>query len=173
VANVPYWLQTGMTVGLGSDYGQFDMFTAMKLAGLFARVARPATSIDAWTLLDLATRGGAKALWLDEHIGTLEVGKRADIISIDLLGSGGFMPFCDEPNWVASLLTKQSTRLEVCESMVDGVFLRRDNQFVALNVREILGRGHDWSAKFLADYRQMKASGRPWHRQVHELFSRL
>jgi cytosine/adenosine deaminase-related metal-dependent hydrolase len=174
VANVPYWLGTGMTIGLGSDYGQFDMFTAMKLAGLLGRVARPeAAAIDSWTLLDLATMGSARALWLDDKVGTLAVGKKADIIAIDLLANGGLIPFCDEPNWIASLLTKQSTRIEVSESMVNGVFLRRDNNFTHLNPTEIIGRAHYWSAKFLADYRRMLASGQPWHHQAHGLFSRL
>jgi cytosine/adenosine deaminase-related metal-dependent hydrolase len=173
VANVPYWLKTGMVVGLGSDYGQFDMFSAMKLAGLLGRVARPGTQIDSWTLLDLATMGSARALWLDDKIGTLEPGKRADLITIDLMNNPGLVPFCDEPSWIVSLLAKQSTRLEVCESMVDGVFLRRDNQFTMLDTTEIVGRAHDWSRKFLADYRQMLADGKSWHVPVHELFSRL
>jgi len=173
VANVPYWLTTGMTVGLGSDYGQFDMFSAMKFAGLFGRIARPqAPPIDSWTLLDLATMGSARALWLDKRVGTLEPGKLADIITIDLHRSSGLVPFCDEPSWIVSLLTKQSTRLEVCESMVNGVFLRRDNAFTTLNAGEILARAHEWSAKFLSDYKQMLTSGKPWHKPVHALFSR-
>lgn len=174
VANVPYWLTTGMTVGLGSDYGQFDMFSAMKFAGLFGRIARPeAAPLDSWTLLDLATMGSARALWLDKQVGTLEAGKLADMITIDLRRSSGLVPFCDEPSWIVSLLTKQSTRLEVCDSLVNGTFLRRDNDFTTLNAADILGRAHEWSAKFLADYKQMLASGTPWHKQAHALFSRL
>jgi 5-methylthioadenosine/S-adenosylhomocysteine deaminase len=174
VANVPYWLTTGMTVGLGSDYGQFDMFSAMKLAALLGRVARPDSApLDSWTLLDLATMGSARALWLDEKVGSLASGKKADIITIDLLRNAGLIPFCDEPAWIASLLTKQSTRIEVCESMVNGAFLRRDNAFTSLNQAEIIGRAHHWSAKFLSDYKQMLASGAPWSKPVHPLFSRL
>jgi cytosine/adenosine deaminase-related metal-dependent hydrolase len=173
VANVPYWLTTGLTVGLGSDYGQFDMFSAMKLAGLLGRVARPDSApLDSWPLLDLATMGSARALWLDDKVGTLAPGKKADVITIDLLANSGLVPFCDEPNWIASLLTKQSTRIEVCESMVNGVFLRRDNAFTSLNQAEIIGRAHHWSARFLRDYRQMLAGGVPWSKPVHPLFSR-
>ncbi|HUA25004.1 MAG TPA: amidohydrolase family protein [Steroidobacteraceae bacterium] len=171
VANVPRWLKTGMNVALGTDYGQFDMFTAMKLAGLLPRLARGAAPLDPWDLLRIATIGGARCLWLDRKTGTIEAGKRADIITIDLSRSSGLIPMCDDDDWIASLLTRQSTRMPVTDSMVDGRFLRRDGQFTFLDEVEIVGRAQAWCQKFASDYRQMLESGRFWHRKIYPMFT--
>jgi len=173
VANVRKWIDTGMNVALGTDYGQYDMFTAMKLAGLLPRVARGTAPIDPWDLLKIATIGGARSLWLDEKVGSLEPGKRADIITIDLGRNSGFIPLCDDADWVVSMLTRQATRTEVSDSMVDGQFLRRDGEFTVLDETEIVGKAQMWCQKFALDYRQMLASGRPWHRKVHDMFQRI
>lgn len=172
VADVPRWLATGMNVALGTDYGQFDMFTAMKLAGLLPRVARGAGPIDPWELLRMATIAGAKSLWLDHKIGTIEPGKRADLITIDLSRNSGLIPLCDDPDWIVALLTRQSTRMEVSDSMVNGEFLRRDGRFTTLDETEVVGRAQDWCRKFVSDYRQMTLSGKLWHRKVHPMFER-
>jgi cytosine/adenosine deaminase-related metal-dependent hydrolase len=172
VANVPKWLDTGMNVGLGTDYAQFDMFTAMKFAGLLPQMGRRVQPVDSWKLLEMATLGGAKTMWLDDKVGTLEPGKRADIITIDLSRNTGLMPICDDPNWIAALLTRQSTRLEVTDSMVNGTFLRRDGRFTLLDETEIVGRARHWCGKFVSDFRQMKRDRAPWHRKVHPMFER-
>jgi 5-methylthioadenosine/S-adenosylhomocysteine deaminase len=172
VANIPRWIKTGMNIALGTDYGQYDMFTAMKLARLLPRVAHKAAAVDPWDLLRIATIGGARCLWLDRKTGSIEAGKRADIISIDLSTASGLIPLCDDSDWIALMLTQQNTRTAVCDSMVDGRFLRRDGQFTLLNEVEIVGRAQDWSQKFASDYRQMLASGKIWHRKVHPLFAR-
>jgi 5-methylthioadenosine/S-adenosylhomocysteine deaminase len=172
VANVPRWLKTGMNVSLGTDYGQFDMFTAMKLAGLLGRVARGRSPIDPWAILEMATIGGAKSMWLDDKVGTIEPGKRADIITLDLSRNSGLIPICDDPDWIAALLTRQATRTEVTDSMINGVLLRRDGRFTALDEAEIVGRAQYWSAKFVVDYRKMLTDRKPWHRKVHPMFER-
>ncbi|HEX4504358.1 MAG TPA: amidohydrolase family protein [Alphaproteobacteria bacterium] len=172
VANVPRWLRAGITTSLGTDYGQFDMFTAMKLAGLLGRVAHGPRPIDPWTILEIATVGGAKAMRLDSTIGTIEPGKRADIITLDLNRCAGLIPICDDPGWIAALLTRQGTRMDVADSMIDGTLVRRDGSFTTLDETEIVSRAQYWSAKFVADYAQMAASGKPWHRKVHPMFER-
>jgi cytosine/adenosine deaminase-related metal-dependent hydrolase len=106
-------------------------------------------------------------------VGSLEPGKRADIITIDLARNSGFIPLCDDADWVVSMLTRQATRTEVSDSMVDGQFLRRDGKFTVLDETEIVGKAQMWCQKFALDYRQMLASGRPWHRKVHDMFQRI
>jgi 5-methylthioadenosine/S-adenosylhomocysteine deaminase len=142
------------------------------MAGLLPRTARAAPPIDPWTLLQVATIGGAKTMWLDHKVGTIEAGKRADIIAIDLKLNSGLIPLSDSAQWIVSLLTRQSTRTEVSDSMVDGTFLRRDGRFTTLDEAEVVGRAHRWCEKFLSDYRQMKRSGSHWHRKVHPSFER-
>lgn len=81
----------GVTVGLGSDgekeNNNLDLFEEMKFASLLQKVTTlDATTGDPWDILDIATSSGARALGLDELTGTLEVGKQADVVLVDLDG---------------------------------------------------------------------------------------
>lgn len=83
------FLELKIPVGLGSDGGisnnSLSMFECMKNASLLQKVARlDAAAISARTALELATRRGAELLGLDDHIGSLEIGKAADLIVVDL-----------------------------------------------------------------------------------------
>lgn len=89
IAPVTALLAAGIRVGLGTDSimtnNNLDLFEEMRQAALVAKLreADPA-ALPAWTVLEMATVGGARALGLDDVIGTLEVGKRADLILVDL-----------------------------------------------------------------------------------------
>jgi 5-methylthioadenosine/S-adenosylhomocysteine deaminase len=80
-------LAAGVAVGLGTDgekeNNNFDMFEEMKLASLLGKLRlRDAAAMDSWQVLRMATILGAAALGLDAEIGSLEVGKRADLIAV-------------------------------------------------------------------------------------------
>jgi 5-methylthioadenosine/S-adenosylhomocysteine deaminase len=86
-ARVVDLLAAGVAVGLGTDgekeNNNFDLFEEMKTASLLAKFSRlDATALDAWEVLRMATIGGARCLGLDDDIGSLEVGKKADLIAI-------------------------------------------------------------------------------------------
>ena len=77
----------GVPVGLGTDgekeNNNFDMFEEMKTASLLAKLSRlDATALDAWDALRMATIDGARCVGLDREIGSLEVGKKADLIAV-------------------------------------------------------------------------------------------
>lgn len=81
-------LKAGVNVCLGTDgpssNNSLDMFWEMKLAALIHKWnEKDPRSADAQTILDMATRNGARALGLGKHIGSLEIGKEADIIILD------------------------------------------------------------------------------------------
>ncbi|MFR4804046.1 MAG: amidohydrolase family protein [Eggerthellaceae bacterium] len=84
-------MQAGIRVGLGTDSpaatDTSDMFTEMRLATLIHRAVDRSDFLSASTMLELATIGGARALRMDDEIGSLEPGKRADVIVVDLSGS--------------------------------------------------------------------------------------
>lgn len=89
VAPIAQMLNEGVTVSLGSDStaanNSQDMFEVMKTTTLLQRVAAlDATLLPPWEVLELATINGAKALGIEKEVGTLEPGKRADLIGIDL-----------------------------------------------------------------------------------------
>ena len=96
IADVVRLREAGVTVGIGADgaacNNRLDAFEEARLAALLPRAGRGAAAMPASTALALATREGAKALGLEREIGTLEVGKRADIVVLEserLAGPGG------------------------------------------------------------------------------------
>jgi 5-methylthioadenosine/S-adenosylhomocysteine deaminase len=88
IAPVPALLKAGVTVGLGTDgcasNNNLDLISEMDFAAKLHKViALDPTLMDAVTVLKMATIQGAKALGLDDIIGSLEIGKKADVIVID------------------------------------------------------------------------------------------
>lgn len=89
IANIDYMLKKGINVSLGTD-GQgsacnLDMFETMKFASLLQKgITENPKALTAYETLKMATINGAKALGLEDKIGTIEEGKCADIIIIDL-----------------------------------------------------------------------------------------
>jgi 5-methylthioadenosine/S-adenosylhomocysteine deaminase len=103
-APVAEMLAAGLAVGLGSDgekeNNNLDLFEEMKIASLLAKLRHlDAAAFDAWEVLHCATLGGARALGMQDQIGSLEVGKQADIVAVradtprmtPFLTSGPFM----------------------------------------------------------------------------------
>jgi 5-methylthioadenosine/S-adenosylhomocysteine deaminase len=86
-APITKYLAAGVPVGIGTDgaasNNDLDMFEAMRQTSLLAKHAtRDPTVLPAQTVLDMATFGGAKVLGMDRLIGSLEPGKRADLITV-------------------------------------------------------------------------------------------
>lgn len=87
VAPVEEYLAAGVAVGIGTDgekeNNNLDMFEEMKTASLLAKLrAMDAAALDSWQVLRMATMGGARALRLDDEIGSLKAGKKADFIAV-------------------------------------------------------------------------------------------
>jgi 5-methylthioadenosine/S-adenosylhomocysteine deaminase len=89
LARVPELLAAGIPVGLGTDgpasNNNLDMFEEMDTAAKLHKLVREdPTAMPATTVFQMATIGGAKALGIDDRVGSLEVGKLADIVLIDV-----------------------------------------------------------------------------------------
>src|SRR5262249_24983085 len=84
IADVWSLLRSGINVSLGADgaacNNRLDVFDEMRLAALLPAYLHEPGAVNAEAVLDMATRGGARALGLDSEIGSLEVGKRADVV---------------------------------------------------------------------------------------------
>lgn len=91
----------GVTVALGADglpcNNRSDPFAEMRLAGLVSRALRGNEALTAEEVVRMATIEGARALGLEAEIGSLEVGKRADLVVIDTTGSEGELLVGTEP----------------------------------------------------------------------------
>jgi cytosine/adenosine deaminase-related metal-dependent hydrolase len=89
IARVPDLLKAGVNVGIGTDGAPCnntnDMLQEMKLAGIIHKAASyDPTTVSAEEVLEMATIGGAKALGLGDEIGSLEIGKKADFVAVDM-----------------------------------------------------------------------------------------
>lgn len=85
------FLRARLRFGLGTDSpaatDSIDMFMEMRLGMLLQRAVNPNTFLDSTTMLEVATIGGARALKIDDKVGSLDIGKCADVIAVDLSGS--------------------------------------------------------------------------------------
>lgn len=88
IANIPHFIKEGISVSLGADGAPcnngLSAFTEMRHSALIQKPIHGPTSLDALTVFRLATIEGAKALHLDSEIGSVEVGKKADLVLLDL-----------------------------------------------------------------------------------------
>ena len=139
VAPITEMLQAGIHVGLGTDgaasNNDLDMFREMDSAAkLHKAFSRDPSRMDASTVLRMATIGGAKALGMEDLIGSIERGKRADIILVDLL-SPHFVPLHN----VISHLVYSAKGTDVRSVIVDGRILVRDRRLLHVDLEEVFG----------------------------------
>lgn len=140
VARVPDMYRAGVTMSLGTDgcasNNDQDMFGEIGLmAKLHKGVTLNPTVMDAYTVLEMATIGGAKALRLDDQTGSLEVGKKADIIIIDT-----YKPHLTPIYNPVSHLVYAVKAGDVCFTMVNGRILMQNYELVDLDKQEIMAK---------------------------------
>jgi 5-methylthioadenosine/S-adenosylhomocysteine deaminase len=140
-------LAGGVNVALGTDgassNNSLDMFAEMKLAATLAKgVAGDATAVPAWQALRMATRNGAAAVGLGGVAGSLEVGKAADAVAVDL-GEVESLPMYS----VLSHLVYATGRGAVTDVWVDGAPLLVDRRLTTLNEAALRVELAAWAAK--------------------------
>ncbi len=145
VAPVPEMLQEGVVVGLGTDSpisnNAMDVFGDMKTAALLHKATRwDARAMPAQTVLDLATIGGARSLHLEAEIGSVEVGKRADLAVVSLRGAHT-TPFY--PESVISHLVYSCRGGDVQATVVDGQVLMADRIVRTVDEADIVSRAQE------------------------------
>ncbi len=88
IAPIPQYLKEGISVTLGADgapcNNNLSIFNEMRLASLIQKPIHGAEVMDAKTIFRMATIEGAKALHLQDEVGSIEIGKKADLVLIDL-----------------------------------------------------------------------------------------
>jgi len=142
-AYLPYMLHKGVKVGLGTDFPTHNLFNVMlSVSQQHAIMPRPMRGLLPWTPYELATLGSARALRWEDQIGTLEVGKRADVVTIDLTCNTSLFPL--NVGTLMLFLSVNGPGTEVTDALVDGHFLRRDGKFTFLDEAEIMGRAQYW-----------------------------
>jgi 5-methylthioadenosine/S-adenosylhomocysteine deaminase len=142
LADVVGMLDEGIEVGIGTD-GQAsnndqDMFEEMRLAALLPKgITQDPTAVPAMQAFSMATIGGARALGLEESIGSLEVGKRADIAVLELDRAHNVPRFDLGPENVYSQLVYAAKANDVVHVMVDGQWLMRERTLLTLDEERV------------------------------------
>ena len=137
VAPIAKFIKKGVNVGLASDgapaNNNLDIFTEMRLAALLAKgVSHDPTALPAKDVLNMATQAGANALGLGDTIGSLEPGKRADLVALDLEDSSLVPAPCN-----AALVVYSGSKNLVRDVMVDGNWIIRNKEFVSVDEAEV------------------------------------
>ena len=150
IAPVAAMLQAGVRVGLGTDgaasNNDLDMWEEMRLAAFLQKVDRmDPTVLPAATVLSMATRGGALAIGLDDVAGSLEVGKRADVIQV-AFDDVHHVPTYD----VVSHLVYVTDEQDVASVVVDGKVLMKEREMLTIDTERVRSEANALAAKIQA-----------------------
>ena len=138
VAKVRELLDLGISVGLGTDgaasNNSLDMFETMKMASLLQKLKyRDPTALPSQTALKLATVHGAEALGLEKMVGSLEVGKKADIILVNMKRAN-LIPLHD----LSANLVYSAHGSDVDTAIVNGRIIMANRKVQTVNEDEVL-----------------------------------
>ena len=143
-------IEAGVNVALGTDgaasNNQLNLWAEMSTAALFGKfIAGDPATLPAKTVLECATLNGARALGLDHEIGSLEPGKSADLISVDL-SKAGTQPVLDP----LSQLVYATNRDNVTDTWVAGEHLLKDHEFTRIDTEPLLLEANKWAKKVMS-----------------------
>lgn len=150
IAPVTKMLEMGLNVGIGTDgaasNNDLDMFDEVRLAAFIAKnhTGDP-TALPAPTALAMATRLGAKALFMDHLTGSLEPGKCADIILVDLATIHNTPRFERDPQGIYAQLVYAAKASDVTDVMVNGRWLMRARELVTLDEAALIEAAQEYA----------------------------
>ena len=152
ICPVVKFIENEVNVALGTDSAAsnntLDLFSEIKSASLLAKaVSRDAASLDAHAALRMATINGAKALAWDNEIGSLELGKQADIIAVKI-DSISQQPLYNP----ASQLVYTNSGSQVSHSWVAGKMLLENRKLCTINERSLIQTTEQWRKKIHPDH---------------------
>ena len=154
LAPVPELLEAGVSVCLGADgapcNNNLDMFTEMRLAALIHKPRVGPRGMSAEHVLEMATLGGARALGLEEELGSLEPGKRADITIVDLTDLHASPA---DPQDVLSPLVYAARASDVVHVLVGGRPVLKDRALVTLDAAAVAASARQHASRITARVR--------------------
>lgn len=152
VAPVKRMLDLGMNVGIGTDgpasNNDLDMFEELRLTSFLQKgTSGDPTVLPARSTLLMATRLGAQAMHIGHLTGSLEPGKRADLILLDISALHNSPRFKHNPLGVYAQIVFASKASDVTDVMVNGKWLMRDHVLINLDEKELLTQSRTYSEK--------------------------
>jgi len=150
VSPVPDMLAAGMAVGLGTDgaasNNNLDLFEEMDLAAKLQKITRmDPRALPAEKVVEMATIDGARALHMDKEIGSLETGKKADLILVDTTA-----PHATPMYNVYSELVYALKASDVKTVIIGGRIVMQDRRMLTLNEPEILAKAREYQKRVSA-----------------------
>ena len=143
VARIPEMLDMGVFVSLGADgapcNNNLDAFWEMRLAALIHKPRLGPTAMPAGTVLKMATKGGAKAMGIEDEVGSIEQGKRADIIILDL-NQAHVAPTQNVD--LVSRIVYEASGADVETTIVDGRVLMYQRRLTAISEQEVVSEAN-------------------------------
>lgn len=151
-APVPKMIEAGLNVGIGTDgpasNNDLDMFEEVRLAAFIAKAhSGDPTALPAQQTLEMATRLGANALHIGHLTGSLESGKRADLILIDLKQLHNTPRFQRESNGIYAQIVYAAKSSDVTDVMVNGKWLMRDQQLTTLKDSDLYEQAAEYARR--------------------------
>lgn len=138
IAPIPPLLEMGARISLGADgapcNNNLNIFMEMRLAALIQKPFYGSRSMPAQTVVEMATLGGAKAMGMGKKIGSLEEGKKADMVLISL---DGWHTRPQNAASVYSQLVYQAQASDVTATIVDGHLLMKDGHLLSIHEEKL------------------------------------
>jgi len=145
----------GCPIANGTDNNTNDLFGVMKVALLTERISRndpiPGTRPQPEDMLEDATLGGARAVRQEAHIGSLEVGKKADLIVLDTR-----RPHLVPAGRILSAWIHNGQPSDIESSMVDGQFIMRDRKVLTMDEQSVIAEADEVGKRI---WNQVEAAG--------------
>ncbi|MDD5468707.1 MAG: amidohydrolase family protein [Anaerolineales bacterium] len=151
-APVTKMLEAGLHVGIGTDgpasNNDLDMFEEIRLAAFIAKaVSGNPTALPAQIALSMGTLQGARALHIDHLIGSLEPGKKADLILVDITSLHNQPRFKHDANGVYAQLVYSAKSSDVSDVMVNGRWLMRDRALITIAEDGLLAQAGEYARR--------------------------
>ena len=142
-APVTAMLKSGVNVGIGTDgnssNNDLDMFGEMRTASFLAKIqADSPVALTAKEIIYMVTLGGAKSIFLEDKIGSLEVGKCADLIVVDINTLHNLPRFRHNPDGLYGQLVYAAKSTDVTHVMCNGKWLMRDKKLQTIDEQPLL-----------------------------------
>jgi len=138
IAPITKMLETGISVSLGADgaacNNRLDMFTEMRTAALLQKVLHGPEAMPASRALRMATIDGANAIGLGDEIGSVETGKRADLILVSLAK----LELTPRPVDIVSGIVYASQPSDVRTVIIDGKLVKSDGKLLTLDEQQVI-----------------------------------
>ncbi|MEK3992393.1 5'-deoxyadenosine deaminase [Robertmurraya sp. FSL R5-0851] len=139
IAETPYMVQENISLSLGADgapcNNNLDMFNEMRLAALIQKPIHGPTSMNARTVFRMATIGGAKAVGMENEIGSIEIGKKADLAILNL---NNFHTYPSSEVDPISRIVYSATRADVETTIINGEIVMEKGILHTINKRIVL-----------------------------------